>query len=81
MFWRITVGGKIQNPVLDGATILAFLIAPFGGMWMFYDTARNESKTWPYIILVVIPYFFLWHYLVRVRKRGHERPAREASSG
>jgi hypothetical protein len=68
LLWTVTMAGKM-GPLFGLATGLVFLFAPLGAIWMLYDTARYERSAWPYILWVVIPYFFVWHYFRRYRKR------------
>ena len=43
---------------------------------MAYQCVRYEKKPFPLLLLVLIPYSFLWYYFERVRKRKQAlRPA------
>jgi hypothetical protein len=52
---------------------LAFAVFGVPGVamwWMIYDAIRYERRPWPYVLLSFVPYWFVWHYFQRVRKRG-----------
>jgi len=70
VFWVFFAAGPLHGIALILA-VVPFFIGPTGALWMFYDCFRYERNPWPYAILAVVPYLFVWHYFERVRKRSH----------
>ncbi|HET7213469.1 MAG TPA: hypothetical protein VFL79_07775 [Terriglobia bacterium] len=59
----------MNNTLLSAMMFVIFGIQPFGAAWMLYDCFRYEKKPWRHAILAVIPWFFAWHYFMRMRMR------------
>lgn len=72
LWWATASAGgsmTIRSPLVIGLTIAVSVTQPLGALWMLYDCFRYEEKPWRRGILAIIPWFFAWHYFMRVRKR------------
>lgn len=57
-------------PRNDGVTwgmITFFGVHALGAAWMLFKVIRHEPTLFPYIILVFVPYAFLWYYFERAK--------------
>jgi uncharacterized membrane protein (UPF0136 family) len=60
------------------ALAIFFGVHPIGAAWMLYQVVRYERKPFPLILVVLVPYAFVWYYLERVKTgkqslRNHDR--------
>jgi hypothetical protein len=56
-----------EHPAMLLALFVLFGIPPVGAFWMMYMAIRYEKNPFPLILLVFIPFTFLWYYFERVR--------------
>ena len=69
--WWIVPAFRLTLYELRGWVALVLAAAgPIGAYWMLYDCFRYEKKFWRHFAWAIIPYFFIWHYFERVRRRG-----------
>jgi hypothetical protein len=56
--------------ILITLVLVVFAVPAIGWYWNVYDAMRYEKRPWPHVLLSLIPYWFVWHYFERVRKRS-----------
>lgn len=70
-FWVVTTSVEISpNPFNLLWLGLVFGIPPLGTFWMLYMAIRYEKRPLPFMLLALIPYFFLGYYFERVRGKS-----------
>ena len=57
-----------SNPAILFAYVALFAISPIGSFWMLYMSIRHEKNPFPFVLLSLIPFTFLWYYFERVRQ-------------
>lgn len=55
------------TPPMIVALAIFYAIHPLGAVWMAYQCIRHEARPFPIILLVLVPYAFVWYYFERVR--------------
>lgn len=66
-FWLIA-GPWFPRTTLEMVVFVAFFVASgLGGMWAAYMVVRHEAQIFPVILVVLLPYGFVWYYFERVR--------------
>jgi hypothetical protein len=56
--------------------VTLFMASGLGGLWAAYMVIRHDARIFPTILIVLLPYGFLWYYFEHVR--GKPRPERHA---
>jgi hypothetical protein len=69
-FWFV-ISPWPKNPIVLFLIAVFFGVASVGGLWMLFMAIRYEKHPALIIILVFVPYAFLWYYFERVRPRRH----------
>ena len=70
LWWVVLASGVTLHEFLGWVALLAFTASSLGGYWMLYDCFRYEKKCWRRFAWAAIPFFFVWHYFERVRRRS-----------
>jgi hypothetical protein len=72
-FWVVTTSVPIPPSPINLLWLgLVFGVPPLGAFWMWYMAIRYEKRPLQYLLLALIPYFFLGYYFERVRGRHLE---------
>lgn len=65
--WAVMGPYVIENQFLAVLVVIFFLLHPAGAFWMLYTSVRYEKNPFPYVVLALFPYAFVWYYFERVR--------------
>lgn len=68
VLWIVMTPGPVDQTVIVFLIALFFLVPSLGGWWMLYAALRYEKKPFPYGLLALIPFAFLWYYFERYKK-------------
>jgi hypothetical protein len=56
-----------RHDILSWFVVTFFGVHALGAAWMLFKVVRHEPKLFPYIVLVFVPYAFLWYYFERAK--------------
>jgi hypothetical protein len=63
-----------SNPAVLFAYVVLFAVSPIGAFWMLYMSIRHEKNPFPFVLLSLIPFTFLWYYFERhgqIKREAH----------
>ena len=66
--WVVLGQWQPKNYVVIYAIAALFAASSFGALWVWYRAVRYEAHPIKFVLLALIPYFFLWYYFERVRR-------------
>jgi hypothetical protein len=61
-----------KDPKIIFLLVLYFGVPNIGALWVWYVSLRYEKHPMGFVLLALIPYFFLWYYFERVRLGKHQ---------
>jgi len=72
-FWVVTTSVPIAPSPINLTWLgLLFGVPPIGTFWMWYVVFRYEKRPLSYVLLALIPYFFVGYYFERIRGKNVE---------
>ncbi len=68
VFWMLANPSFPDSQLIFGVIFTVItIVSSIGTFWMAYMAIRCERNPWPILVLIFLPFSFLWYYQDRVR--------------